>query len=321
MIFENKVLGIYKGMAYSRCDDNGTAYYFSAKDFPGLQCEEYEFTATAGHRLQGYVYSYASPNPERLVVFDHGMGGGHLSYMKEIEKLCSRGVTVFAYDHTGCMQSGGENTGGMAQSLCDLSDCLNTIKNDPRFAGMDISVMGHSWGGFAAMNICALHPEVSHIVALAGFVSVERLVESFFGGALRGYRRAVMELERGSNPEFVEYDAARSLAQTKAKVLLCYSEDDPRCSKKAHYDVLHAALSGMENIRLLLVKDRAHNPNYTEAAVKYLGEYVAELTRRTKKKLLQTPEQRAQFVAQWDWDAMTAQNEAVWEEIYAALEL
>ena len=85
MIFEKKIIEAYKGMAYTRCDDNGTAFYFSAKDFETLESEPFNFTASAGHMLKGYLYHYANPIPNRIVVFDHGFGGGHRAYMKEIE--------------------------------------------------------------------------------------------------------------------------------------------------------------------------------------------------------------------------------------------
>ena len=39
MIFEKQIMNFYKGMMYARCDDNGTAFYFSASDFPGLMSE------------------------------------------------------------------------------------------------------------------------------------------------------------------------------------------------------------------------------------------------------------------------------------------
>ena len=84
MLFEKQILDMYKGMMYTRCDDEGKAFYFSHHDFEGLHCEECCFRASAGHRLQGYLYSYDNPIEGRLVVFDHGFGGGHRSYMKEI---------------------------------------------------------------------------------------------------------------------------------------------------------------------------------------------------------------------------------------------
>lgn len=83
--------------------------------------------------------------------------------MKEIERLCRAGYAVLSYDHTGCMESGGTSPKGLAQSLCDLNDCIKAIKADTRFLGIDISVVGHSWGAFSTLNITSLHPEISHI--------------------------------------------------------------------------------------------------------------------------------------------------------------
>jgi len=308
---------MYKGMAHTRCDDTETVFYFSAEDFEGLHKEAYSFKASAGHILQGYIYNYDSPIEGRIVVFDHGLGGGHRAYMKEIEMLCRHGYTVFAYDHTGCMESGGASTNGMAQSLCDLNDCITVLKADARFADMDISVIGHSWGGFSALNICALHPEVSHIVVLSGFVSVKEIVNSFFSGLMKVYRKAVMALEKEANPNFVGYDAVSSLGKTSAKVLLIYSADDKLC-RKNNYDILKSALGGRENIRFMLLENRGHNPNYTDDAVKLLGEFAHARAELAKKKGI-SKEDKARFAASFDWDKITAQDEAVWNEIFSCL--
>jgi len=320
VIFENAVLKMYRTMAFTRCDDRGMAYYFSANDFDGLQQEAYPFVSSAGHRLQGYIYQYPNPTEQRLIVFDHGFGGGHRSYLREIEMLCRHGYRVFAYDHTGCMESGGENTNGMAQSLCDLNDCFCALEADERFANVDFSVIGHSWGGFSTLNIAALHPQISHIVAISGFVSVELLVNSFFGGILKWYRKAVMNLERAANPRFVDYHAVSSLRDTKANVLLLYSDNDTMCRKDPHFDLLKDGLSDRDNIRFLLVSGKGHNPNYTQDAVKYLAEYSAAVNQKTKKKLLSTEEQRRVFVASFDWHRMTNQDDAVWTEIFRTLD-
>ena len=84
MIFEKQIVNLFKGMMHTRCDDTATVFYFSAEDFPGLNKEPYSFNASAGHTLQGYIYSYAEAIPSRIIVFDHGFGGGHRAYMKEI---------------------------------------------------------------------------------------------------------------------------------------------------------------------------------------------------------------------------------------------
>ena len=320
MIFEKKVVNIYKGMAYTRCDDNGTAFYFSAKNFEGLRCEAYPFEASKGHKLSGYLYSYSDPIENRIIVFDHGFGGGHTAYMKEIEMLCHHGYLVFAYDHTGCMESGGESPNGMAQSLCDLNDCLRALKSDSRFTEYDFSVMGHSWGGFSTLNISALHPNISHIVALSGFVSVNMLVNTFFGRLLKPYRKAVMRLEESSNPEFIKYNAIETLSNSNVKALLIYSDNDMLCKKEVHYDSLKNALEGRENIDFLLEYGKGHNPNYTVDAVTYLGEYIDAKNKLTKRKKLETDEQKREFLSSFDWDRMTKQDSAVWQKIFECLD-
>ena len=320
MIFEKQIVDVFKKKMYTRCDDTGKAFYFSVDDFDGLQREPYPFTAAAGHTLQGYVYHYADPIPGRLVIFDHGFGGGHRSYLREIEMLCRHGFLVLAYDHTGCMESGGETPNGLAQSLCDLNDCLNAVKSDRTFAGDKISVVGHSWGAFSTLNICALHPEIAHIVAMSGFVSVPLMIETFFAGLLSPYRKAVLELEMNSNPKFATFNAVESLSGYNGKALLIYSDNDQMTRKTPHFDTLQRTLSRKKNIRLLLVSEKGHNPNYTTDAVKHLGEYLKKLTKFEKKKLLETKAQKKEFLASFDWRRMTEQDDAVWQEIFRTLD-
>ena len=319
MIFEKQIVNAFKGMMYTRCDDTETVFYFSASDFPGLHAEPYPFKSSEGNTLKGYTYHYDNPIPGRLIVFDHGFGGGHRAYMKEIEKLCKHGYAVFAYDHTGCMESEGATPGGMAHSLCDLNDCIKAIKADNRFEGMSISVMGHSWGAFSTLNISALHPEITHIVAMCGFVSVEDMVNATFSGLLKGYRKAIMALETESNPAFVKYNAVETLSHSKTKALLIYSEDDPMC-KKVHYDILEKGLKDKENVTLMLCNNKGHNPNYTEDAVKILGEFGKARAKLARNKKA-TAEDKAAFVASYDWDAMTVQDEAVWQKIFEHLDI
>ena len=318
MIFEKQIVNMYKGMMHTRCDDIETVFYFSSDDFPGLGKEALSFTASKGHTLKGYLYQCDGARENRLIVFDHGFGGGHRAYMKEIYMLCKHGYKVFAYDHTGCMESGGETPGGLAQSLSDLNDCITMIKSDERFDGLDISVMGHSWGAFSTLNIAALHPEISHIVAMSGFVSVKEMIGTFFSGILKGYRKAIFDLERESNPKYVEYNAVQTLSGSDVKALLIYSENDRMC-RRVHYDILKSGLEGKENVDFLFVSNKGHNPNYTEEAVKYLDEFGKARAKLARKKNA-TKEEKASFVASYDWDRMTEQDETVWDVIYKHLD-
>ncbi len=317
MIFHKQIEAAYRARLFARCDDTGLVHYFSHQDFPGMHAEAYTFASFHGHELQGYFYSYDGYDPHRLVVFEHGFGGGHRSYMKEIERLCAAGYRVFAYDHTGCMESGGEGAGGFAQSLCDLDDCLKTLKADPTVDTSDISVMGHSWGGYSTLNIAALHPDVRRIVVLAGPVSVSLMIEQNFAGILKGYRRHILSLETGENPMYARYDATITLRNSDVRALLIYSDNDAFVRKDLHYDALYTALAGRENVELLLESQKGHNPNYTADAVAYLGELSEKVKKAAK---LKTPEERAAFRDSFDWDRMTAQDERVWEKILAFLQ-
>ncbi|MBQ6905910.1 MAG: alpha/beta fold hydrolase [Clostridia bacterium] len=314
MLFEKQIVGTYKEMMYSRCDDTETVFYFSSDDFDGIKREEYPFKASAGHTLQGYIYSTDAAIEGRLVVFDHGFGGGHRAYMKEISLICCHGYTVFAYDHTGCMESGGESPNGLAQSLSDLNDCICAIKSDERFKDVKLSVMGHSWGAFSTLNIAALHPEITHIVAISGFVSVEEMVKTFFSGLLKGYRSAVMKLERETNPRFCEFNAVDSLLHSDVNALLVYSANDPMC-KRHHFDILKKGLEEKENVSFLLLENKGHNPNYSDDALKLLDSFTKARAKLLKKKTL-TKEQKEAFVESFDWVKMTEQDNEVWAIIF-----
>ena len=103
-------------------------------------------------------------------------------------------------------------------------------------------------------------------------------------------------------------------------MLLIYSDNDKLCTKAAQYDPLLEALKGKENVQLVLVENKGHNPNYTHDAVTYKDAFFADLTKKTKKKKLRTAQQQADFRASYDWERMTMQDESIWEMIYNALQ-
>ncbi len=312
MIFQNKVNDMYKARVFRRCDDSGLVNYFSHKDFCGLSALPYSFRSSHGHMLQGYFYHYDGYDSGRLVIFDHGFGGGHRSYMKEIEMLCHSGYLVFAYDHTGCMESGGECTGGLSQSLCDLDDCISALKADNDINTDDISVVGHSWGGYAAMNIASFHRDIRRVVIISGFVSVKKMAEQNFSGLLSAYRRGIMRLECESNPRHADSDGIEALENSNARALLIYSANDKMVKRKIHYDALASALSDNVRVELWLLEGKGHNPNYTDEALLMLSSLSAKM-----KKLPRTMSEAEKdvFKNSFDWHKMTEQDGSVWERI------
>lgn len=313
MLLYNTVKKLYNKFIFARCDDAGLAYYFSAKDFDGINAAPYSFKGNNGQLLKGNFYYYDNYDESRIIVFDHGMGGGHLSYMREIEMLARHGYKVFAYDHTGCMESEGESTVGFTQSLADLDSCLKTLKSDKEYKDKNFAVVGHSWGGFSTLNISAFHPDLTHIVVLSGFVSVDIIASRF--GKLKKY---IMQIEKEANPSYVGCNGAESLKNTKAKALLIYSDNDKMVNKQSNFDYLNAALRDRPCTEFVLESGKDHNPNYTADAVSYLAQYLSALAKQ--KKQLKTPELKKQFVASFDWQRMTEQDEYVWDKIFRHLD-
>lgn len=319
MIFLKQIEKIYRKQVLTRFKDYGTVYYFSEKDFPGLKKYPFDFKGSDGQKLQGYFYCYDNPIAKRLVVFDHGMGGGHRSYFREIEMLCKKGYLVFSYDHTGCMESEGENTKGFSQSLNDLNCCINTLKNIPELKGYDFSVMGHSWGGFSSMNIPSLHPEISHVIAMSGFVSVQEMLKQIFYN-IKGFYNYFYAIEETNNPVFSKVNTVESLKNTDTKVLIIHSKDDKTVNGKKHFEVIKDGLKENCNVEFMLLDGKNHNPNFEAEAVAYKDNFFKDLSKKLKNHELSTDEQKKSFVESYDWWKMTAQDEKVWEKIFNFLE-
>ena len=315
-----KILEIYKRKLFNRCDDNGAIFYFSHTDYRDLNAEDYEFTSSKGYKLKGKFYFYDKHKHNHIIIFEHGMGGGHLSYFKEIELLAKKGFKVFAYDHSGCMESEGPSTGGFCQSLCDLNDCLNALKNDPNFKKCDFSVIGHSWGAFSTLNIAKYHNDIKHIIAISGFISLKQMLSQMFGSFFKKTQVEIYNLEKESNPEFVDCDATESLNDYKGKCLIIHSIDDKTVKAKFHFNPLYEKFNSKENFHFLLTQNKNHNPNYTEEAVIYKDKFFKEYVKVLKKGLLNTTEQKENFKIKFNWQKMTQQDPLVWKEIFKILE-
>ena len=70
-----------------------------------------------------------------------------------------------------------------------------------------------------------------------------------------------------------------------------------------------------ENIDFLYIKNKGHNPNYTEEEVKLLNEFSKKRAKLLKKKNT-TKEEKEKFVSSFDWGKMTLQDELVWNRIF-----
>ena len=309
----------YKSKVVRRIDDTGILFYFKPSDFDGLITEDFSFKTQKGYTLRGHFYHYGNPKPDRLIVFEHGMGVGHRAYYREIERIAREGYLVYSYDHTGCTESEGEHTMGLSGSLPDLDDCISALINKG-FAPEIISVVGHSWGGYSTMNILSRHPSLRSVVAMSGFISVKEMHKQVTPISIAAFRPRFYKMEREINPNYYQSSAIETLSAAKSPALIIHSMDDDSVYAKRHFVKLEKALKYKENVNFLKLNGKMHNPTYTEEAVKYKKEFLAEHNKRLKEGKEKNREEHRAFLMTYDWYKMTEQDEKIWEVIFVFLD-
>ena len=314
-----KVHSIFAKTVYARAEEQPYIFLFSHKDFDGLNQSSFDVESSLGHTLKGYFYYYDNPKSDKIIVFDHGMFGGHRSYMKEIEMLARGGYLVYAYDHTGCMESGGSGTNGFAQSLRDLDEVISELKKLDRIKGREINVVGHSWGAFSTLNIVRFHPDIKKIVPISGFISPRDIIYQYFGGFLRIFAKGIYKIELANNPVYMECSAIDTLKNSDVKALIFHSPNDHMVSYKKHFLKLQRSLDNKTDIEFVTVEGGKHNPNYTLNALVEKSKFQSKMNALLKKGKLSTDEEHKAFKKSFDWDKITEQNLEVWDKIYKFL--
>ena len=130
--------------------------------------EEVEFKS-GENTLKGFIYGMENESPKGLLVFAHGISTGHESYMNQLMWFVEKGWRLFAYDATGSGWSEGKGTVGLVQSVIDLDKALTFAENDPRLAGLDIYLLGHSWGGFAVSAVQNFDHDIKASAEMSGY--------------------------------------------------------------------------------------------------------------------------------------------------------
>ena len=122
-----------------------------------------------GSTLRGYVYK--AEQPKGFVVFRHGIGSDHTSYLALICALVDRGWTVFAYDAIGSGISDGDNVKGMAQSALDVAAAVEFARERGMVGDLPLALWGHSWGGYGVSAAMDIVPDVDACVTMSGYNS------------------------------------------------------------------------------------------------------------------------------------------------------
>ncbi|MBQ5951605.1 MAG: alpha/beta hydrolase [Lachnospiraceae bacterium] len=300
------VTGIYQKNFLHRYDKDGAIPYYAPEDFPGLSCGRGSFQNTAGVKICYFIYSYADCAPDKLVLFCPGMGPGHTAYLAEIETLCRAGYRVLTLDYTGCGESGGDRLSSVNAPTRDALELLELLK--PR---EEILPVGHSLGGYTALNLAHLRSDVTRAVILSGFVSIADEMMGFV--KLRVLADRIQRYEKKLDPRLGALDNRAYLASTKDRLLWVHSKDDPMVNFQ--YNAGQVQKIGNPYVRVIAVDGKKHNPQYSAEALRTMNAWMGEYGRRIREKQLPTLEARRAYFDDKPIGRMTAQDPAVYDEI------
>lgn len=283
-----------------RSDKNPDLKYFSAEDF-GLSAE----LISLPKGLKGYIYRKADiPQKDKLIIFCHGMGPGHIAYTTEIAYFCKLGYPVLAVDSRGCNFSDGKNLKGMYSGVQTVTEAIDFVqKNLPSPLGQGggvgvrgvptdndnlskpaIYLVGHSWGAYSALCASAKR-KVAGVVAISAPNTPSKtmqegaapIISRPLAAILRPFWWIINFLKYGAKGNS---NAARCAEKNGTPTLLIHGDEDKIVtpSKAVFYKA-----KGV-NITKYLAAGKGHNPYNTQNAEKLLAELSASFKNHTYDK-------------------------------------
>lgn len=250
--------------------DNNTNYYDYIVDIhKDFIREKTSFTSDKGQVLSGAFYRYNRDKYKALLVLPHGMGGGHDSYIAEIEYFARAGYLVFSYDNTGTNDSDGENLKGLVQGPIDLNYALNYLEDLTQLNDLDTMLYGHSWGGYSAAAVNNYKHDIKAITIVSGFENTMNVIRQY-GNEILG-EKIELFLPYAKMYEKILFDSNAGLSginglkNTDANVLIVHSSDDNVVSYE-NFMEYYNAFKDNKRFKFLTLEDNGHNAVLDNAA-------------------------------------------------------
>lgn len=249
------------------------------EDFDGLERTKYEFPSDKGQTLTGYMYS-SGEDQRGIIVIAHGFGGGgHNSYMDAANYFAHNGYYVFAYDATGCDESGGRTLGGIPQGVIDLDHAISFVEESGNFPELPIALFGHSWGGYSVSSVLTYHPEVKAVIECCGCNSSADMFEA--GGRQQAPGAVIDAMmpfiglhERIKYGGYALNTALDGFAASEAAVMVVHSADDGVLPIEYGYDKYYEKYKDDPRFEFMRFEDRGHNYIFDDTA--YIDEFNAQ---------------------------------------------
>ena len=310
-----------------RCEGNSKLKYYIANDFEELRiARPIEIKSNKGQTLRGNIYINKNTKEYKgLIVFVHGMGGGHLSYTTEINTLAKAGFIVIGYDNTGTCSSEGKKLKGFFQSVIDLDYVLNFIEKDKELNKYSIELVGHSWGAYTVCQSLQFNHSVKAVVAMSGFNSSAKVVCDTMKNEtkinfsfLKPFITTINFLTFGKKAIKNTIDI---LKNTKVPVLLLHGDLDTSVYIENSLVSNKEISKNNSNIKQIIYEGRFHNIYQTKESEEYLNITFGGLSELNKKYKGRPPEEEINKIYDSiDYKRMTEEDKEVMNMIVKFLE-
>ena len=176
-------------------------------------------------------------------------------------------------------------------------------------------LVGHSLGGYTALNVVNLSPDIHRAVILSGFLSISDEMIGYV--KLRLLADVIRHYEKKLDPKYGALDNHQYLKKSKDHLLFIHSTDDPMVNYP--YNAGWVKTVDNPNVRLITVEGKKHNPQYTREALEAMNTWIGEYNRQVQSKQLDTLEAKKHYFEDKPIGKMTAQDPEIYREILGFL--
>ena len=297
----------YRKQFVCRYDKEVGVPFYSHEDFKGLYQEAYTFTNSLKAEIHYFFYYYDNYKEDKIILFCHGLGPGHTAYLKEIETLAKYGYKVLTLDYMGCGESKGKLLRSLNEPTRDANELLDFLKLD-----LPIVVVGHSLGGYTALNLMNLRKNLQKAVILSGFITIPSLVEEIIKSKFVSSR--ILKYEQKMEPELSKLDNIEYLKNTTEDLFFIQSDDDMVVPYSLGLEIVEKIDN--PHIKTLKVTGKKHNPNYSYSALEYMNEVFGKYASLLNEKKIKTDEDKINYFKDVSLPKLVEQDEEIFKLIF-----
>ena len=212
------------------------------------------------------VFEYRNSDVKKIngvILFVHGVGGGHFYMFPLINYFANLGYIIVAYDQYASGLSEGRKIGSMTVGARDIEFAIKYVEE--KYKEYKLYMLGHSWGAFTASTGLSYSRRIEKTILVSGFNHQSDFVlNGNFFGVLLSFILKIRDLI--IYKKYAKMTLIKSLKNTESKVLYIQGENDHVVNPKYSGFLFKKIFENYENIDVKILPKKEHTPFVTEAS-------------------------------------------------------